>query len=238
MASRRKKLEITIHTSNMTSSDGERSVYGKIPLKAVKIDKVIDDIEKVNPGINSATLLHAVSLLQSEILEKLSDGYAVDLLGLGLLYPTMKGRLTEFSPVALANHIKVGFKPSERTKQAVKGFEVSTCAEPVKQHYISSVKPAIEGEEIVSGALLRLLGKGLKLSGSGAGVFVRGRAGGDERACKAAGSKAGELLFFLPEDMEEGEYIATVETGISAGGKALKQNVRFSSNPFTVHKRG
>lgn len=243
------KVDVTIQKSNLKDGSGTARTYGSISYRKVSVRQILAEMEENHSSIASKELLFYVAQeLSRRMMDKFSQGCAVELLDFGTLFPTMKGSISEGdSPAEIAKHFDVGFTPSKESRDALKNLTVRNVLSVSKQHYIASVSNALQKDAdkpIPLNAMVRMTGKAIKLGGPSCGLYaapVSKNWNGTRLPDRSLWVRQEHIsrnipstLEFFMDGMKEGKWVFIVETSLSAGGKALKQSVLVHSKPVTI----
>lgn len=243
------KVDVTIQKSNLKDGSGRARTYGSVSHRKVTVFQILAEMEENHSVVASKELMFYVAQeLSRRMMDKFSQGYAVELLDFGTLFPTMKGSIRKGdSPAEIAKHFDVGFTPSKESRDALKNLTVRNVLSVQKQHYIASVSDALQEEAdkpIPLNALVRITGKAIKLGGPSCGLYaapVSRNWSGPRLPDRSLWIKQEHIsrnlpstLEFFMDGMKEGKWVFIIETSLSAGGKALKQCVIVHSKPVTI----
>ena len=243
------KVDVTIQKSNLKDGSGTVRTYGSISHRKVSVRQILAEMEENHSAVASKELMFYVAQeLSRRMMDKFSQGCAVELLDFGTLFPTMKGSISENdSPSEIAKHFDVGFTPSKESRDALKNLTVRSVLSVQEQHYIASVSDALQkeaGKPIPLNAMVRMTGKAIKLGGPICGLYaapVSRNWSGSQLPDRSLWIKQEHIsrnlpstLEFFMDGMKEGKWVFIVETSLSAGGKALKQCVIVHSKPVTI----
>ena len=243
------KSAVSVSLSN-NSLDGGSYVV-RVNRNKVKQNNIISDICENYPSLDPYTIEHAIGLVRDQILKYLEEGRAVDVMGLGTLYPAAKGTVPRVNPqVAHLPDLTLRFSPSKKALKAV------SCARPLSFMVrkpepeivrIISLKNDAEEDVLYKGYPVRITGNKLKIAGDAGGVFfvppdAEGQPNIDESAwIKAADSSylmrnyPKTLEFSLPEEVQEGmSYFIAVRTAYSPSGRLRREAVVGFSSRITV----
>lgn len=247
------KVNVTVRESNLTGENGKGTLYGSISRRKVSVKSILTEMEDNHASIVSKELLfYLAQELSSRMMNKLRHGYAVELLGFGTVFPTMKGSLgPNDTPSKIESHIEVGFTPSKQSRNAVKSLKVGHVFKVSAQHVIYSVSELlVEGAEtnvIRCGRMAVIKGKAVKMGGD---VYALYAAPVDESwdgnlpvrnewiKIEHIAMNTPSQIEFAVEEIKPGTYIFIVETSLSAGGKPLKKSVVINSGIVKAIARG
>lgn len=250
------QVDVTIQKSNLKDGSGTARTYGSIRHRKVTVRQILAEMEENHSAIASKELMFYVAQeLSRRMMDKFSQGCAVELLDFGTLFPTMKGSIREGdTPAAIAKHFDVGFTPSKESRDALKNLTVRHVLSVPKQHYIASVSDILQKEAdkpIPLNAMVRITGRAIKLGGPACGLYaapVSRNWSGSQLPDRSLWIQQGHICRNLPSTLEffmdgvtEGKWVFIVETSLSAGGKALKKSVIVHSQPVKIaaaKKRG
>ena len=116
-------VNVTIHASKLAKGSGS---YAKVQRNTAYIGNIVERVSKnaVIPG-GTETLLYVAGLLRDGILSLLSEGKAVDLLEMGILYlKPQKGMESTNPEISDVPSMTLGFTPSIKAIEAVKNITV------------------------------------------------------------------------------------------------------------------
>ena len=244
------KVNITLQKSNLDGDDDNPRLYGSISRKKVTVRSVIAEMSKhSNLPLSKELMFYVAEELSSRMMEKFKEGYSVELLDFGTIYPTMKGSIKQNdTPSAIKKHFNVGFTPSKEACAAVKNMEVGEVFNVAEQHSIYSVHDPCSAlksrNSIFSDRIGEIKGKGIKLGGAVSGLYVvpvskdyvfqrlPDRAKWIE-ITKIITNQPSTVLFYAPE-LAPGSYLFIIETSLSAGDKPLKKSVIIHSEIVQV----
>ena len=90
------KVNITLQKSNLDGDDDNPRLYGSISRKKVTVRSVIAEMSKrSNLPLSKELMFYVAEELSSRMMEKFKEGYSVELLDFGTIYPTMKGSIKQ-----------------------------------------------------------------------------------------------------------------------------------------------
>lgn len=241
------KINVVIHQNRF--SDSENSYYGRITRNTVTLEQLIkgilDDNQNTSTGLNAYMLNFAMDRMKSRILAELKAGNAVSLLGLGTLYPTIKGSFTMDADNADVSAIKgkgltVGFTPSDDTLTVISKLRIGSVSHTLRAPAVNTVVNLATketGYALSAGKGAELVGSRLKITGEGGGVYFipvseAGEMEGDEGAWVHVPEEdilknyPKSLIFQVPDSLETGKrYVVAVRTLYCGGNTELKTPV-------------
>lgn len=246
----KERVNVTLYKSNLKGTDDSPVYYGKIRKRKLNIITILNEMQKHNQALLSKeTMFYIASELSVRMMEKLSEGYALELLDFGTLFITMKGQIDKNArPKEIAKHFGIGFTPSKEAVEAVQNFEVSAVFDVDAQHYIRKVCVAsveeTENGVIVAGRIARVFGKAIKLGGADSGLYLApvdsyGNTVRDstqwtkiEVICSNVPSR---VEFVVPSDIDISKrYKVVIRTSLAAGGKPMKTAAECESGVIQV----
>ncbi|MCR5289752.1 MAG: DUF4469 domain-containing protein [Treponema sp.] len=246
-------VDVVIHESNLSGGDGKVHQYGTIAHHKVTVTSILKEMEDDHSIVASKELMYYVAQeLGQRMLKKFKQGYAIELLDFGTVFPTMRGSVGAFdSATELKKHFDVGFTPSKEVRAALDNYTVRTVRKVSEQHKIYSVTDILEvnrqKKELTVGLMAQVTGKAIKLGGKTFGLYAAAVSQewvGElpERTQWIAMehisiNKPSTIQFFVEEVLKPGWYVFIVETCLSGSGKELKQSVLVSSDPVQVVAR-
>ena len=197
-----------------------------------------------------------VSQLNQLLLNKLAQGYAIDLLDLGTLRMTVDGSIDANSDKnEIAQKLSLAFTPSKVCRKTIQNIKIGSVKKVETSHCIQSVEPVLphlvkgysessikssDYPVIFTNNLARITGKALKIGeGQEQGIYLVSKGPVVERikVSVVATNKPSQLLFVVPQ-VPSGTYRIVVVTDISASGNKLKSQVEISSGPLEVREGG
>lgn len=188
-------LGVTLHTSSLI----KKGYYGKVHRNTVQLNKLIGMIAKKHPGISESVLQMAANLLQEEMLELLGMGFAVSMLELCVVYPSIKGTVAEKN-VSAVKEIIPRFSASDILKKCVSKVGVDSViiaeTEPLPETIFDTSDKDGDGKRITVDRMVRVKGNRLKLGGEDSGVYLA------------------PVLDDLSVDTEEGNWLSVPDDSI------------------------
>lgn len=226
-------VNVTIHASKLAKGSGS---YAKVQRNTAYIGNIVELVSKnaVIPG-GTETLLYVAGLLRDGILSLLSEGKAVDLLEMGILYlKPQKGMESTNPEISDVPTMTLGFTPSIKAIEAVKnitvGADITKSNLPMPKTLLD-LPTKMLGVDITSGYTVRT---GLKVAGENSGIFLapcddEGIYKTDESdwvsVCNAEDlidNTNTQLEFNVPVDTTAGTYRLIVKTASSTGNRVNK----------------
>ncbi|MBP3710411.1 MAG: DUF4469 domain-containing protein [Treponema sp.] len=244
-------VNVTIHQSYLQD---ENASYGKVQRNTAYIGNVIEAIVRQNNTLKEETLLFAAGLLRDGMLELLSQGKAVDVLELGVIYPKVSESMDTATPdVSDIPQLVLGYTASTKALSAVAhltaGATIAAQSVPVIKEAWDMKQCAANGT-LTAGQGVRLTGRKLKIAGKAeaTGVFfvpVDDSGSIDESGSnwiRAAETKKlsqntqGTLLFVLNKDIAPGTYKIVIKTAFG-NGERVNKTVRTGMMSASVKVR-
>lgn len=221
--------------ANQLASDG--SYIGKIARKTVGLKSLVAGIIAKNVGINELMIYDAASLLQKEILQNLEAGNAINILNLGVLYPTTQGSIKS-SKLSDIPTVSAKFTVSKITNDCAAKLAVDTVLMADTSPIIESVNDYYDEEAergtVTRGMMAEIVGERLKVGGDGGGIFFapvdkNGNATNEESEWiqvatgKIKANLPKTLRFYVPSAVKAGkQYRVIVRTAITSGSRTRK----------------
>ncbi len=230
-------VNVTMHRTVLNEKD---VVYAKVHRETAFIGNIIDKARVDNKVLDRDTLLFASGLLKKGILALLSEGKAVDVLNLGVLYLKPSGTV-EGGIIGNVPEMTLSFTPSEEAIGIVKGVtvagDVTKSSEPVVL-YLFDMHKEEQTDSISKGYTLKIKGDNLKIGGDEAssGLFfapcdATGKKDEDRtnwvhiRPSPSMENTAKTVCVNVPSDMKDGTYRLIVRTAFGSG-KRVAKNIR------------
>jgi len=238
---------VSLHTNRFGGGD----YYGKVSRYTVDTDNIIAYVAEKNPGVDMYAVRHAAELLKREMLSLIGSGYAVNMLDLGTLFPSVNGSVSGTNPSAAdIPEIIMKFTPSREAQEAISRIVVDAVTFTDGSPVISSVtdlKTKKTDGTLSAGYSVRISGHALKLGGSDNGIWFvplndDGTVEKDESKWIAVDTSLvsrndpSTLEFPLYAPIVPGmKYAIAVRTSISKSGTERKTSVTgFSTVPLTL----
>lgn len=214
-----------------------RKYYGKFDRETITMDQIIARIQKRELGTNALMVQHITGLLKAEILEALSRGEAVNVLGLGVIYISADASAESGSAGDVTvTGFSAGFTPSSVTNAVLKKLSVRKITVADNNPSIERLFDTYDEEEkseFAAGARVRMTGSHLKLGGNVAGIYLcpvdgDGNVSGDEGVWTAVGENLlkvnsdKKIEFIIPRGQKAGGYRVLLRTSYAGGAKSLK----------------
>ncbi len=214
-----------------------RRYYARFDRSTITMEQIIARIQKRELGTNALMVQHITGLIKAEILEALSRGEAVNVLGLGTLYIAADASAESESTgdVTVAG-FSAGFTPSALTNSTLKGLAVHkiTVADsgPCIVRLFDTYTEEAD-DEFPAGTRVRMTGSRLKLGGDTYGLYLcpadsGGAIPDDESQWTAVGGSllkvnlARRIEFIIPRELAAGAYRILLRTSYAGGAKSLK----------------
>ena len=173
------KVFVSVYPSNLKDKDGNKvgKCVGKIRKNVASTRQLAARAKKEGIVLSEETLLYAAEILSKAARDALSEGLAVDLLGLGTLGFSVEGSVDQFmTALEISGHFKLAFMPSKEAEKALKNILPSRIVLQSSRIYISEVKSlsaeSVEENTVYLNRPLRIKGNGLKVGGEVCGVFL------------------------------------------------------------------
>ncbi|MDO5773782.1 MAG: DUF4469 domain-containing protein [Spirochaetales bacterium] len=243
-------VNVTIHKSNLKGTEENPVYYGKIRQRKLNVITILEEMQKDNATVLSKEVMfYIASELSKRMMNKLSQGYALEMLDFGTLFITMKGEIKRTDkPKEISKHFGIGFTPSKQAEEAVKDFEVRAVLDVSEQHYIKKICIASVNETepniIQAGRIARIYGKALKLGGNVFGLFLAPIDNNEEiipdetkwtQVENICTNRPSQIDFIVPEKINKAEnYKIILRTSLAAGGKPMKRSVAIESSILTI----
>ena len=249
-------VDIKLQQSNLNSSESQKPLYyGQVQQRRFTVGNAIAELAESRSNLLSKeTVFYVVSQLNQLLLNKLSQGYAIDLLDFGTLRMTVEGSIDVRSEKKdIAKKLSFSFTPSVVCRKTIQNIKIGSVERAEASHCIHSVEPvlppfakdALESSIESSGCpmiftnnLARIRGKALKIGAEQEqGIYLVPKDTSAERikASVVATNKPSQLLFMVPQ-VPSGTYGLVVVTDISASGNKLKSQVEISYGPLEVRE--
>ena len=242
-------VNVTMHKAMFSSED---VIYAKVHRETALMGNIVDKIYDKNKVFDRETLLYVAGLFKNGILALLSEGKAVDMLQLGVLYLKPNGTVEE-GKLDNIPEMTLGFTPSEVACAAVKGVtvagDVTKSSEP-EVSYLFDMHKEAKTDAVSKGYTLKIKGDRLKIAGDEAetGLFfapcdAEGKKDEDRanwvhiRPSPSMENTAKTVCVNLPAYMKEGTYRLIVCTAFGAG-KRLNKSIRegIYANVVTIQQ--
>ena len=237
-------VDVVMHKSNLNESS-----YGTIECRKVNITDIINKLgDNHHLAVAKEIAKYIADMFESQLLKELQSGHAVELFGLGTIYPCIKGEVKKTDrPKELEKRLTTGFTPSKKANEAVKSLNVRSVKEAVKQHFIACVKDKCEAYKlntIGKNNLAVIKGKAIKLSSDLEGLYAVKYSSiysNDYIPSRKDWIKIEHVIQtsqseieFVAEELDVGSYQFIVECAYSAGGKELKTKVPIISEAVNI----
>lgn len=211
--------------------NGSGRLVGKVNEQTATLRNIVGDIQRNGRCLlNENMLFYAAEVLREAYLDRIRDGYAVDVLGLGRIYHALDGTFrTESDTPGARPKLVPRFTPSRLLVAACKKLVCATVRRSDTAPVVWSVQslPDDGSSVLRAGSPVRICGRNLKLAGDGSGVFFLPTAGGDAVCLppeRMADNFPRSLLFYLPPDIQPGTYAMEVRSRWLRNGR-IRQEV-------------
>lgn len=244
---------ITLFKNPFAKTNGGSLYYGRFDRTTVDVNTLIARIQNKEAGTNALALQQSAGFLKEEILSALSNGEAVNVLDLGVLYIATSAKFN--SPTLETtdgkNPLCVKFTPSSDVQNAVSSIDIKniTIADTgvkIEKIYDSSSKTI--DQYLTMGKTVILEGEKVKLDESpSSGIYICPI---DEKSGSVTtnqtlwvksmniisnGSK--KIIFEVPDSLtEDAKYAVAIRTSFSTGKKNLLTAKESVSMVLTARK--
>ena len=236
MADKRVEWTVDLYRYNLGKNQGAWYPCVKV-LNTIDLDGVINSIVKDRSELRKETMRSVAMQLFDKMEELLIEGYAVST-SLGTLTPTVKGmwNSNRLSPEARAeNQASLNFTMSKRLKKSFCNplFKVGRqpTSAPYIHHYINYETMERNGA-LTPGGYILLEGKLLLMNGDlpERGLYLLEPKTRKQvlflPADRFVMNSRSQILFALPKDTPEGEYILQIRSQCTTSPRPLKSAAR------------
>ena len=217
----------------------------RVKRETADIENLIALIESSHPGISAPMVMHCASLLKNAIVQTLSRGTAVNVMGLGSLYPCVRvdndGK----------EELSVRFTPSAEIKQTMKnaGIHVNLVNESISSlRCITEARDNAEPNTVPCRSLVRLSGRAVRIAGNNAdaGIYfipessyyegwkVPEKAWIHIAQHSLSDNRPSVLEFYLPPEVTRGRYRIALVTYSAPKGACINKSPRTVELKDTV----
>lgn len=232
-----KPTHVVVHKNPLTSDE---SSYARVERHTVDIEHIVASLDERDTGVSKYTLLHCAYLIKDLVLENISQGNAVNVLDLGILYLKSSGSIRSENPgIADIPEISVAFTPSKEACDAAAKVKVSSTVNAVTCPVVSQIEDLSTHKtdrSVTAGQPLRITGHRLRIAGdvSKTGVyFAPQKDDGSYDNTEADWiriedekffcNKPSSLEFILPNTLKKGgKYTLILRTASGRGGGVNK----------------
>jgi hypothetical protein len=244
-----RKIYVKLHTNQFD----KESYVGQVPRNTISMDAIVTEITKNNPGIGKFAIYHSAELIKEEIMNQLETGCAVSVLDLGTMYIGVNGKIegSDPSPSDIPS-FTVRFTPSPKVQETLSSVVADGIMYSDEAPVINTVQDFLrltDDSILHTGTTVRLIGRKLKVGGTGSGIFfVPAASDGtpvtDETKWIAVDTSVipqnlpKSLMFALPSALEKDTpYFIAVRTAYSTGSKIKKENTTgFSQKSVKIEE--
>lgn len=206
--------KITLYANRLSNGS---NFYGKFERNTIDTNTLIARIQKRKAGTNELALQQTAGFLKEEILEALSRGESVNVLDLGTMYPSIKGRYngTTFDS-GEKQLFTAKFTPSQIANSALSKIGIKEISVADTSPVITSVINVITGNAdgiLNKGKSVHIKGERLKIGGEKGGIFLCPLNENKEPVQDESvwipcpiitWNTAKNIEFFLPDELESG----------------------------------
>ena len=234
-------VTVKLRKNNLSESE---SYYGSVVRNSATAENLYHQVQQALPSVKRGIIYAVLDALVTVILNLLSQGWAVNLFGLGTFRIAAEGS-TDSKTGTIP--LTVRFTPSEQTKAAIADVEIAESEYVEVKIEISKIQDVKTGNTDLtltsSGAVL-ITGKRLKISGDDSGIWLAsvdedGNVSEDESAWTKIESDltyntSGKLLFTLPSLESGSQYVFVLRTRYSSATHERKDLLQAESDVFTI----
>ncbi|MBR1721676.1 MAG: DUF4469 domain-containing protein [Treponema sp.] len=234
-------------TVNLCPNPFKKDSYiGKIARQTVTLNTLARRIKENDTGLSDYTIFNVAGQLKKECLKALKRGQAVNILGLGTIYIIPNGSISAASPRdALSKKLTLRFTPSEDALSAVSDVKINLIPLSDSSPKINMIESLPKGNdgEVFAGRITRISGDKLRIAGDGSGIFLY-KTDENGEIINESEIRISEdfvirntrslLEFYIPDDIESGEYRIKLLTRFLAKDLMRKSLESALSNIITI----
>lgn len=235
------KLSVKLYDSTLGSA--KNPFLGRFSARGyADVEDLAKDIADGGSDIKYATLVACANLFRDAAAKRLKEGYAVNLIGMGRLTPTVRGgfRENEVSLTKGEQWLSVRFRPADLVNEVLSAIPIDVDGRASTGPRITDVydpltgihddKAVINRPVIVSGKRIRIQGE---LPANGITLTNVGDDGKDKPpaipvpANLVVRNNPSEVEFIVPPTVKAGKYRLTITTQYSSVGRNVKKARTF-----------
>ena len=196
-------------------------------------------------GDNPLSVMKTLGDYQSTVIEYLAKGYAIKVLDLVTVQPTVRGAVENIAEAESKTEVTAKVSALPLLNESVKNLTISKVDMLIVEANIEAIKPhGYTSDTILIGKSIDVSGDKIKISGESDGVYYAkanddGSIASREDWVKVDASEIyhstkTELTVLVPRTLEGGKYVLIIESKYLGGGKERKRALLAISAPFTV----
>lgn len=234
---------------------GDGKYIARFERRTINDDTIIARIHERGVGLDDLTVKAVIGLYKKEVVSALGSGESVNMMDLGTLYIRASGVADSKEAAVSAMTLQPAFTPSKTSVDAVSsvkigGASISECGPKIDAvvDLFTGASSLAAGNQmrLSKGKVALVRGSSLKVAGNEGGVFFcpvndDGTPVSDRsqyvrvQQDKLSRNKAGELEFFIPDDLEEGRrYCVLVRSNYMTPKRSLGKYREAYSDPLIV----
>lgn len=226
-----------------------KKFYGRFESDHLSNENVIARIQKKNPGADEIIINASESYIKREIIDAVSEGKSVSVIGLGTFSLCVSGSVANDSSAEVSEMaIGIRFTPSQELKDAAASVKIGKVVFSDTAPVISKIVNWFTGEstaELTEGKNVVLEGKRLKIGDETSGLFLApvdssGNADDDESLWTDCTSLVRQNLpkkidFYLPSSAKAGDkFRIVIKSNYLNGSSKRKVNIYTYSDVVTI----
>lgn len=227
--SKQNEYSINLYTADNTVSgnnDGKK-IFKVQSSGTVDMDMIVNEMAQKYPLIPPETIRMLLRVSQNIQIRSLLEGKRVNM-GMYIADLQCKGVTSDGRWNPAVNSLYANFRPGKKLREAVSGVAVKVVGEKSSPMYITRAESSLgKGFTAVAGLWFILYGKYLKVVGDhpSVGVWLIAPDGAETKITfdMMGENLPSKIMFQLPKELEEGEYVVRVVTQYSSGNRWLKE---------------
>ena len=214
--------------SNTVSGNSDGKKIFKIQSSGtVDMETIISEMSRKYPLIPPETIRMLLRVSQNIQIRSLLEGKRVNM-GMYIAELQSKGVTRDGQWNPAVNSLYANFRPGKELREAVAGVAVKVVGEKSSPMYITRAESSLgEGFTAVPGLWIALYGKFLKVVGNhpSVGIWLIAPNGTETKITSGMiiFNLPSKLMFQIPSELAEGEYLLRVTTQYSSGNRWLKE---------------
>lgn len=228
------RVNVTVHENALSKKN---TLYAKVDRNVATLENLIATVHKNNPIVSETIVRMIATEFKIAITEKISQGQAVNIFDVGILFLTARGGVESTNPTPQdIPPLGLCFTPSEFAKDSISLVEINEAnlanTNPViteicdtftgKTDWTLSIGKALE----VRGSRLRIAGDKNKTGVYFAPALSTGEIDRDEtkwkRVSRLSRNEPKTLSFYLPEGLASGTWFIIIRTSYVNGKRTAK----------------
>ena len=220
------QINVSLQDNTVTISDSEDRIFVVQSQGTADVDRLVEEIMEVNPGLERETVRMVLDLFNRIIMKLLLQGMRLNT-GLFIIELVCKGVTYDGAWHPDVNSLQINITPTKELREILDSTTINITGEAPSAMSVTGGESAQgAGYRVKAGRAFTLHGKNIKVVGNDPSVGIT-LTSSDSVETKIEGdliiqNDPSKVVFIVPESTADGEYELKLVTQYSGGGVYLK----------------